>query len=189
MPLVFAQAIDPVGASFVQSLARPGTNATGFNQLDYSLAAKWLELLREIAPKVTRVAILREPGPAGIGQWAVIQSVASPLGVELSPINGQHDAAEIERAVAAFAREPNGALIVVVSGVSLTHRDLIVALAAKHRLPVVYFNRFFVASGGLISYGANVIDLYRRRPITLTASSGARRRATCRCRTRPSTNW
>ena len=162
VPLVFAQAIDPVGASFVQSLARPGTNATGFNQLDYSLAAKWLELLREIAPKVTRVAILREPGPAGIGQWAVIQSVASPLGVELSPINGQRDAAEVERAVAAFAREPNGGLIVVVSGVSLTHRDLIVALAAKHQLPVVYFNRFFVAGGGLVSYGANIIDHYRR---------------------------
>jgi putative ABC transport system substrate-binding protein len=162
VPVVFAQGLDPVGASFVESLARPGGNATGFNQLDYSLAAKWLELLKEIAPKVTRVAVLREPGPAAIGQWAVIQSVAASFGVELSPINVQRDAAEVERAVAAFARVPNGALIVVVSGASLTHRDLIVTLAARHQMPVVYYNRFFVAGGGLISYGANVIEQYRR---------------------------
>jgi putative ABC transport system substrate-binding protein len=162
VPLVFAQGIDPVGASFVNSLARPGGNATGFNQLDYSLAGKWLELLKEIAPKVTRVAVLREPGPAGVGQWAVIQAWAASLGVELSPIDVQRDAGEIERAVAAFAREPNGGLIGVVSGASLTHRDLIVTLAARHQLPVVYYNRFFVTGGGLISYGANVIDQYRR---------------------------
>jgi ABC-type uncharacterized transport system substrate-binding protein len=126
------------------------------------LAGKWLELLKQIAPKVTRVAVLREPGPAGVGQWAVIQAAAASLGVELSPIDLQRDAGEIERAVAAFTREPNGGLIVVVSAASLTHRDLIVALAARYRLPVVYYNRFFVTGGGLISYGANVIDQYRR---------------------------
>ena len=141
VPLVFAQGIDPVGASFVNSLARPGGNATGFNQLDYSLAGNWLELLKEIAPKVTRVAVLREPGPAGVGQWAVIQAWVASLGVELSPIDVQRDAGEIERAVAAFAREPNGGLIGVVSGASLTHRDLIVTLAARHQLPAVYYNQ------------------------------------------------
>jgi putative ABC transport system substrate-binding protein len=162
VPIVFAQGLDPVGASFVESLARPGGNATGFNQLDYSLAAKWLELLKEIAPKVTRAAVLREPGPAAIGQWAVIQSVASSVGVELRPINVQREAEEVERAVAAFSREPNGGLIAVVSGASLTHRNLIVTLAARHQIPVVYYNRFFVTGGGLISYGANVIKQYRR---------------------------
>jgi putative ABC transport system substrate-binding protein len=161
VPIVFAQGLDPVGASF-ENLARPGGNATGFNQLDYSLAAKWLELLKEIAPKVTRAAVLREPGPAAIGQWAVIQSVASSVGVELRPINVQREAEEVERAVAAFSREPNGGLIAVVSGASLTHRNLIVTLAARHQIPVVYYNRFFVTGGGLISYGANVIKQYRR---------------------------
>ena len=161
VPIVFAQGLDPVGASFVESPARRG-NATGFNQLDYSLAAKWLELLKEIAPKVTRVAVLREPGPAAIGQWAVIQAVASSVGVELRPINVQREAEEVERAVAAFSREPNGGLIAVVSGASLTHRNLIVTLAARHQIPVVYYNRFFVTGGGLISYGANVIEQYRR---------------------------
>ena len=130
-----------------------GEHATGFNQLDYSLAAKWLELLKEIAPKVTRVAVLREPGPAAIGQWAVIQSVALSVGVELRPINVQRNAEEVERAVAAFAREPNGGLIAVVSGASLTHRDLIVTLAVRHQLPVVYYSRFFVTGGGLIRTG------------------------------------
>jgi putative tryptophan/tyrosine transport system substrate-binding protein len=162
VPIVFAQGVDPVGSGQVESLARPGGNATGFTQLDFSLAGKWLELLKELAPKVTRVAVLRVPGIAGIGQWAVIGAAAASLGVEPSPIDLQGGAGEIERAVAAFAREPNGGLIVVVSAASFAHRDLVVALAARHRLPAVYFNRFFVAGGGLISYGANVIGQYRQ---------------------------
>jgi putative ABC transport system substrate-binding protein len=163
VPIVFAQGVDPVGSSQVESLARPGGNTTGFTQIDYSLAGKWLELLKEIAPKVARVAVLRDSGggAAGIGQWAVIGAAASSFGVEPSPI-GLRDAPEIERAVAAFAREPNGGLIVVVSAASLRHRDLIVTLAARHRLPAVYFNRFFVTGGGLVSYGANVIGQYRQ---------------------------
>jgi putative ABC transport system substrate-binding protein len=160
VPIVFAQGIDPVGAGQVASLARPGRNATGFTQLEYNLSGKWLELLKEIAPRVTRVGILREPGPAGVGQWAVIGAAAPSLRVELSPID-LRDAGEIEPAVTAFARGSNGGLIVVVSGASLTHRELIVRLAAQHQLPAVYFNRIFVIGGGLISYGANVIDQYR----------------------------
>jgi len=162
VPIVSAQVVDPVGAGHVASLARPGGNVTGFTQLDYSLAGKWLELLKEIAPKATRVGVVREPGIAGIGQWAVIGAAAASLGVEPSPIGLQGGAGEIERAVAAFAREPNGGLIVVVSAASFAHRDLIVTLAARHQLPAVYFNRFFVTGGGLISYGANVIGQYRR---------------------------
>ena len=163
MPIVFAQGLDPVGNDYVESLARPGGNVTGFNQLDYGLAGKWLELLKELAPKITRVAVLRDAGsaPAGVGQWAVIGAAAASLDIEPRPIR-LRDIPEIESAVAAFAREPNGGLIVVVSAGSLTHRDLIVTLAAQHRLPTVYFNRSFVAGGSLISYGANVIDHYRR---------------------------
>jgi putative tryptophan/tyrosine transport system substrate-binding protein len=161
VPIVFAQGLDPVGAGFVASLARPGGNVTGFTQMDYGLAAKWLELLKEIAPKVTRVGVVRELGVAGIGQWAAIGVAASSLGVEPSPI-GLREAGEIERAVVAFAREPNGGLIVVVSAASFAHRALIVTLAARHRLPAVYFNRSFVAGGGLISYGANMIGQYRQ---------------------------
>jgi ABC-type uncharacterized transport system substrate-binding protein len=161
VPIVFAQGLDPVGAGQVESLARPGHNTTGFTQTDYNLSGKWFELLKEVAPGVTRVGILREPGPAGIGQWAVIAAAASPLGVELKPID-LRDASAIEADLSKFARDPNGGLIVVVSAASLTRRELIVTLAARHRLPAVYFNRIFVTAGGLISYGANMIEQYRR---------------------------
>jgi putative ABC transport system substrate-binding protein len=161
IPIVFVQAVDPVGTGYIASLARPGGNATGFTQFEYTLSGKWLQLLREVAPSITRAAVLREPGTAGIGQWAVIQAAASPLALELSPVNTR-DPAEIERAVAAFAREPNGGLIVAVSSSATVHRDLIIALAAKHRLPAIYPYRYFVAGGGLVSYGPDLIDQYRR---------------------------
>jgi putative ABC transport system substrate-binding protein len=162
LPIVFTLTPDPVGAGFVDSLARPGGNATGFTSIEYGMSGKWLELLREIAPQVTRAAVLRDPAiPQGIGQFAVIQSVAPSLGVELSPVSVR-DAGDIERAVLAFARTTNGGLIVPGSGLAVLHRDLIVALAARHRLPTVYAARYFVAGGGLISYGADSIDPHRR---------------------------
>jgi ABC-type uncharacterized transport system substrate-binding protein len=161
IPIVFVQAVDPVGTGYVASLARPGGNATGFTQFEYTLSGKWLQLLREVAPGITRAAVLREPGTAGIGQWAVIQAAASPLAVELSPVDTR-DPAEIERAVAAFAREPNGGLIVVVSSAATVNRDLIIALATKHCLPAIYPYRYFAAGGGLVSYGPDLIDQYRR---------------------------
>jgi putative tryptophan/tyrosine transport system substrate-binding protein len=161
VPIVFAQGIDPVGASYVESMARPGGNATGFTQFEYSLSGKWLELLKEVAPRVTRVGILREPGPAGIGQWAIIQALAQSLDVELRPIE-LRDAGYIERSVTAFSRGPNGGLIVIGSAASLLHRKLIVALAAQHQLPVVYAYRVFITDGGLISYGPDLIGQYRR---------------------------
>ena len=154
--------VDPVGAGFVDSLARPGGNATGFTTFEYGMSGKWLELLKEIAPGVTRAAVLRDPGiAAGIGQFGAIQAVAPSLGVEVSPVNVR-DASEIERAVAAFARPPNGGLIVTASAAATLHRDLIIALAARHKLPAVYPERFFVAAGGLVSYGPDLIDQYRR---------------------------
>ena len=162
VPIVFTVVPDPVGSGFVASLARPGGNATGFVQFEYSLTGKWPELLKQIAPGVTRAAVLWDPStPAGIGQFAVIQSVAPSVGMELSPIN-MRDAAETERAVAAFAREPNGGLIVTSSALAQARRDLIVTLAARHELPAVYFQRIFATGGGLISYGADVVDQYRR---------------------------
>ena len=192
VPIVFAFVADPVGAGFVDSLARPGGNATGFMQFEYSLSGKWLGLLKEIAPAVTRAAVVRDSAiTAGIGQFAVIQSVAPSLGVEVSSINVR-DAPEIERAVAAFARAalaseasgqrgnskvrapdtrpepgssaraPNGGLIVAGSALTGVHRDLIIALAARHKLPAVYTGRLYVTGGGLISYGADFIDQYRR---------------------------
>ena len=162
VPIVFAAVIDPVGAGFVDSLARPGGNATGFTNFEYSTSGKWLELLKELAPRVTRTAVVRDPGiAAGIGQLGAIQTVASSLGVEVSPINVR-DATEIERAVAAFARSPNGGLIVTGSGLAFVYRDLLVKLAAQHKLPAVYFERYFVAGGGLISYGADLVDQFRR---------------------------
>jgi putative ABC transport system substrate-binding protein len=161
VPIVFAQGLDPVGAGFVESLARPGGNATGFTQFEYSLSGKWLEMLKEVAPGITRVGVLREGGPAGIGQWAIIQAVAQASGVELTPIN-LRDPSEIERAVTAFARAPSGGLIAVVSASSQFHRELIVSLAARHQLPVVYPYRFFVTGGGLMSYGPDLINQYRR---------------------------
>jgi putative tryptophan/tyrosine transport system substrate-binding protein len=161
IPIVFTQGVDPVGAGFVQSLARPGGNITGFTQFEYSLAAKWLELLKQIAPHVTRAAVIRDPtrGP-GIGQFAVVQAIAPLLGMELSPINA-HDVSEMEREIAAFAHSPNGGLVVTVGGTA-THRDLIIALAAKHRLPAVYPYPYFASGGGLMSYGPDTIEQYRR---------------------------
>jgi putative ABC transport system substrate-binding protein len=162
VPLVFAQGIDPVGNGYVESLVRPGGNTTGFVQLDYDLAGKWLELLRELAPGVTRVAMLREGGPAGIGQWAILQAVAQKLGVELKPIDLLRDRSLIERDVTAFASATNSGLIIAVSAAGLTHRDLIVSLAARHRLPAVYAYRVFVQSGGLATYGTDIAGQYRR---------------------------
>jgi putative ABC transport system substrate-binding protein len=162
VPIVFAIVPDPVGSGFVESLARPGGNATGFMQFEYSLSGKWPELLKQIAPGVTRAAVLWDPTiPPGVGQFAVIQAVAPSARVDVSPINVR-DATEIERGIAAFARIPNGGLIVTASALAVVHRDLIVALAAKHKLPVVYFQRQFVDSGGLISYGSDWVDQYRR---------------------------
>src|SRR5262249_5299827 len=152
VPIVFAQVVDPVANGFVESLARPGGNATGFIVFEYGLRGKWFEPLKEIAPHVTRAAVLRDPAIAsGIGQLAAIQGVAPALGVELRPV-GVHDADEIERAVTAFARQPNGGLIVLASPLSIVQRELIIMLAARHQLPAVYSFRFFVTSGGLISY-------------------------------------
>ena len=162
VPIVFVQVIDPVGAGFVASLARPGGNATGFTSFEYGLSGKWLELLKQIAPSMTRAAVLRDPAVAsGIGQFAAIQAVAPSLGVELSPVDAR-DAPEIERAVTAFARSGNGGLIVTPSPAAARHRDLIATLAARHRLPAVYGSRHYVAAGGLISYGPDLIDQYRR---------------------------
>jgi putative tryptophan/tyrosine transport system substrate-binding protein len=162
VPIVFPIMPDPVGTGFVDSLARPGGNATGFMNFEYSIGGKWLELLKQIAPGVTRVAVLRYAAtPSGVGQFGIIQSVAPSLRVEVTPVN-MRDAPEIERAVAAFARAPNGGLIVTASPLAQRHRDLIVALAARHKLPAVYFDRVFAAPGGLISYGPDYIDQYRR---------------------------
>jgi len=161
VPVVFAIVPDPVGSGFVDSLARPGGNATGFMQFEYSLSGKWVELLKQIAPGVTRAAVLWDPAiPPGIGQFAIIQSVAPSAGVDVSPVNVR-DASEIERAVAAFARFSNGGLIVTGSALAVVHRDLIVTLAARHKLPAVYFQRQFVDGGGLISYGSNWVDQFR----------------------------
>jgi len=162
VPIVFAVVSDPVGAGFVDSLARPGGNATGFTLFEYGISGKWLELLKQIAPRVTRVAVLRDAATSsGTGQFGAIQSVAPPFGVEVSPINVR-DASEIERAVTAFARSTTGGLIVTASALSAVHRDLIVTLAARHRLPAVYFARHFATAGGLISYGPDFVDQFRQ---------------------------
>jgi putative ABC transport system substrate-binding protein len=162
VPIVFAGVVDPVAAGFVDSLARPGGNTTGFINFEFGISGKWLELLKEIAPRVTRVAVLRDLAlAAGSGLLGAIQAVAPSFGVELSPI-GVRDAGEIERAVAAFARGSNGGLIVTGSPLAAVHRDLIVTLAGRHRLPSVYPFRYFVTAGGLISYGPDTIDQSRR---------------------------
>ena len=162
VPIVFPVAGDPVAAGFVDSLARPGGNATGFMTFEYNLSGKWLELLKEIAPGVTRAAVLRDPTViTGASQFAAIQAVAPSLRVEVNPIN-LRDAGEIEHAVTAFARSSNGGLIVTTGGLAQLHRDLIITLAARHKLPAVYYERFFVAGGGLLSYGADYIDQYRQ---------------------------
>jgi putative ABC transport system substrate-binding protein len=161
VPIVFAIVPDPVGAGFVDSLSRPGGNATGFMQFEYELSGKWLELLKQIAPAVTRAAVLRDAAiTAGVGQFAIIQSVARSVGVEVSPVNIR-DAAEIERGITAFARTPNSGLIVTASALSAVHRDVIVALAARHKLPAVYYRRRFVSDGGLVSYGPDFVDQFR----------------------------
>jgi putative ABC transport system substrate-binding protein len=162
VPIVFAVVIDPVGAGFVDSLARPGGNATGFTVFEYGMSGKWLELLKQIAPAVTRAAVLRDPTIAsGIGQFAAVQTVAPSLGVDLSAVDVR-DAGEIERAVTAFARSSNGGLIVTASALATYHRDLLIALAARLQLPAVYPYRFFVTVGGLISYGPNFVEQYRQ---------------------------
>jgi len=162
VPIVFTLGVDPVGAGVVDSLARPGGNATGFMAWEFSIAGKWLELLKQIAPGVTRVAILRDASQAfATSLFAVMQAVAPSLGVEVVPVN-LRDAGEMEQTVGTFARSPNGGLIPVASAAAVRHRELILTLAARHKLPAIYWERFFVAAGGLISYGANLIDNYRR---------------------------
>ena len=161
LPIVFVQVSDPVGAGFVDTLARPGGNTTGFMNFEYSLSGKWLELLKQIAPGLTRAAVLRDAtNPAGSAEFGVIQAAAQLLGVELSPV-GVRDAGEIERAVAAFAGSSNGGLVVTPSASVSIHHELIIALAARHKLPAVYVYRFMVTGGGLISYGPNPVDQYR----------------------------
>ena len=162
VPIVFVSVPDPVGSGFVESLAQPGGNATGFMMFEYGLSAKWLEVLKEIAPGVTRAGVLREPAiVAGIGQFAVIQSAAPSIGVDVTAIN-MHDGGQIERAVGAFARRPNGGLILTATALGAIHRDLVVSLAARYKLPAVYITRYFVAGGGLVSYGPDFVDQYRR---------------------------
>jgi putative ABC transport system substrate-binding protein len=162
VPIVFVHVPDPVGAGFVESLARPGGNATGFIQFEYSLGAKWLELLKQIEPSVKRAAVIRDPAiSAGIGQWGAIQAGASALAMEVIPINVRN-AGDIERAITAFARQPNGGLIVTGSAAAVLYRNLIIALAARHKLPAVYYERLFVGAGGLVSYGPDLVDQFRR---------------------------
>jgi putative tryptophan/tyrosine transport system substrate-binding protein len=162
VPIVFAQTIDPVGGGFVKSLARPGGNTTGFTQFEYTLAGKWPELLKQVAPAVTRAAVLRSPiTAAGIGQWAVAQAAAASIGMELTPI-AVRDPDEIEREIGAFAQGANGGLIQVVGAQANIHRQLVIAQAARHRLPAIYPYRFHVSAGGLISYGPDLVSQYRR---------------------------
>src|SRR5215510_4641677 len=161
-PIVFVQVSDPVGAGFVESLARPGGNTTGFTLFEFSMSAKWVELLKEVTPQVTRAAVLRDPTIAsGTGQLIAIQAVAPTFGVELKPID-VHDASEIERSVAEFARTGGGSMIVTASTLALVHRKLIIELAERYRLPAIYGDRTFALTGGLISYGPNRVDPYRR---------------------------
>jgi putative ABC transport system substrate-binding protein len=162
VPIVFAVVIDPVGAGFVASLAQPGGNATGFTLFEYGMSGKWLELLKEIAPGVTRAAVLRDPGIAsGIGQLATVQAVAPSLGMELSPVDVR-DPSEIERGVTAFARSGNRGLVVTASPLATRYRDLIITLAARHKLPAIYAGRWFVTDGGLLSYAPDYVDQFRR---------------------------
>ena len=161
VPIVFTIVPDPVGAGFVSSLARPGGNATGFMSFEYGLSAKWLEVLKQIAPRVTRAAVLRDTGISGVAQLAAIQSVAPSLGVEVIPLSVR-DAGEIERGVTTFAESPDGGLIVTASAPAAVHRQLIISLAAQHKLPAVYWERYLTGGGGLVSYGPDYVDQYRR---------------------------
>ena len=161
VPIVFATVVDPVGGGLIDSLARPGGNVTGFLLYEYSLGTKWLELLKQIAPNVTRVAVLRNAAtPSGSGQFGAIRAVAPSLKVDVSPIN-MRESADLERDITTFARAPNGGLILTGSGLAILHRDLIIALAARYKLPAIYYERFFAAAGGLLSYGSDRIELYR----------------------------
>jgi putative tryptophan/tyrosine transport system substrate-binding protein len=180
VPIVFSGIVDPVGSGFIDSLAKPGGNATGFILFEYALAGKWVELLKQIAPTVTRVAILRDAAlPTGIGQFAVIQSVAPSIGVDVSAINVR-DAGQIEQDITRFVRSPNGGLICTASALAVVHQKLIVALAAQHKLPTVYYRRYFVTSGPIL------MNSTAKQRATLIASSRARSRATYRCRRRRS---
>ena len=162
VPIVFVLVPDAVAAGIVASLSRPGGNATGLTPNEFGMSVKWLELLKQIAPKVTRAAVLRDPAiSSGIGQFGAIQGVAPSFGVEISPI-GVDDAEQIERGITAFAREPNGGLIVLAQPTTVVHRNLIIKFAAQHRLPAVYYSRLFTAGGGLMSYGSDILDEYRR---------------------------
>ena len=164
VPIVFVNTPDPVGAGYVKSLARPGGNATGFSHFEYSIGTKWLDLLKQIAPEVNRVAVLRDAAiSAGLGQYGAVQSAAASFGVEVSAVD-LRDASEIEHDIAAFATTPGGGLIVSASPFATGHRDLIVKLAARHKLPAIYYERFFVAEGGLVSYGPDIADQFRRAP-------------------------
>ena len=188
VPIVFPVAADPVSAGFVNNLARPGGNATGFMNFEYGIAGKWLELLKEIAPGVTRAAVLRDTtNPTGIAMFGVIQAIAPSFRVELTSVNIR-DEPEIERAIAAFGRSSNVGLVVTPSGSALRHRDLIVALAARYKLPAVYFERSYVAAGGLVSYGPTSSSSIGKRQATSTASLGARNQPTFRCKHRLSTS-
>ena len=188
-PIVFVAVVDPVGAGLVANLARPGGNTTGFSLYEYGLGGKSLELLKQIAPPMTRVAVLRDSAnPAEIGQFAAIQTAAPSLGVELTPV-GLRDAGEIERAVTAFARVPNGGLIVPGSSLANDHRELIIGLAARHQLPAIYSDPVFVTGGGLVSYGPIGSISTGVRPNTSIAFSRAKSQLTYRCRCRPNTSW
>jgi putative ABC transport system substrate-binding protein len=162
VPIVFVEVTDPVNRGLVASLARPGGNATGFTQFEFSIAGKWLELLKQIAPNVTRAAVIRDPSQfSGVGEAAAIQTMAPSLGVEVSPVDAR-DVSEIERAITLISRDSNGGLIVTASASAVRHRELIITLAAQHRLPAVYYFRYYVTSGGLISYGPDPMDPFRR---------------------------
>jgi putative ABC transport system substrate-binding protein len=188
IPVVFTIVPDPVGAGFVDNLVRPTGNATGFASFGYDIGGKWLELLKEIAPRVTRVAVLRDSAlTAGVGQWSAIQTAAPSFGVEAVPIS-LNDARELERAIAKFASSANGGLIVTSSGLSINYRDTIIMQAAKQKLPTVYYGRGFVSAGGLISYGSDRVDQFRSAANTLIVSSEVRSPPTCRSSRRPSTS-
>ena len=190
VPIVFTTLLDPVGAGFVDSLARPGGNATGFIAFEYGLSAKWLELLKQIAPSLTRVAILRDPATAaGIGQFAAIQSVAPSFGVELRPIDMCVEVGELERAVTTFARSSNSGLIVTAGAGSAIHGALIISLAARHKLPAVYGDRHFVTGGGLISYGPDRVEQYRQAAGYIDRIFKGESRPTFRCRHQQSMCW
>jgi putative tryptophan/tyrosine transport system substrate-binding protein len=189
VPIVFPIASDPVGAGYVDSLPRPGGNATGFMSYEYSMGGKRLELLKQIAPGVTRAAVLRDASQgSGTSEFAAIQAVAPSFGVEVHPVN-MRDGGEIEGVVAAFARSPNSGLLVTTSGLAIVNRDLIITLAARHKLPAVYFERLFITAGGLISYGADEINQYRRAASYVDRILKGEKPADLQCKHQTSTSW